>query len=384
MSSVVSEVKKLLYKLGIEPEDDKVDLVTDLLELEQKDAVLTGIRRSIDSMNNDIQIMLDRGLSEGDILNKIESCTKQMQNEYLGMSRQLIKSNAELFVDMLEEAKLEIEGGVKGIRSGGQIGKYMDGFDGINPGIYLFAAMPHAGKTTFIVNLALSTLFVNNDVDILFVSADDDFKKISKMLLACHSQQARKKVDRNLLTYDKETMGKIVRSYQYFVDITHAGRLNMVFRNTVKDYNDLEREIQKLCSRSKNPIVITDGISNISIPQNERVPHGERFEYCPNKLHELCNMYDIPIISTYEINKEGMKNSKPTMADVKGSGKWIFNASAITLIYSEDEESFPSDPGTKNIVFDTVKSKFDDTVGISKWMIVKDTAVIKRRLNSYE
>ena len=261
--------------------------------------------------------------------------------------------------------------------------------EGLESGLFLFAGEPNCGKSGLAMELTLR--YASNPANKLiglYFSLDDTSDKIIPRLLASHAQllgqeapgvpisvfskparylEKLKAMDlesdeaavyysylydditaggtliADNLNKDPDTFETSVRyrayswlketvSYFYLVDGTtiHTGEELIDFCKRFKDYVQLDTG-----DTDYNIIVCVDSFSDIKWSDRKFNTDKELNDYTSSRMKTLA-VEDLkcPVFGTIHLRKVD-QNKRPTIADIKESGRWAYEANLIWLLYND-------------------------------------------------
>lgn len=261
--------------------------------------------------------------------------------------------------------------------------------EGLESGLFLFAGEPNCGKSALAMELTLR--YASNPVNKLiglYFSLDDTSDKIIPRLLASHAQLLGQESPgipisvfskparylEKLKTLDLDSDEAAVYYSYLYDDITAGGTL--IADNLNEDPDTFEtstryrayswlkettsyfhlvdgttirtgEELIDFCKRFKNYVqldtgdtdynllVCIDSFSDIFWANRKFSTDKELNDYTSSRMKMLAvEELKCPIFGTIHLRKVD-QNKRPTIADIKESGRWAYEASLIWLLYND-------------------------------------------------
>jgi len=227
--------------------------------------------------------------------------------------------------------------------------------DGLQPGFYLIGAESNIGKTAVLTNLCLDLLETNPDVQVLYFSLDDNRIYTTYRLLSIKTQFHINDVRKKQVDVIRKIGLDNARSE--IIDLVRNQRLILKDISHVTHIDHIEAEIKKVADQSKL-VVFIDGLYNLDVTASKNI-REENIERA-KKVKVLVDTYRIPIITTGELRKKSKEENKdktPTMHDVMETGKFVYNANIVWMLYGKAEELKSATP---TLTLEYVKNKLSD------------------------
>ena len=264
--------------------------------------------------------------------------------------------------------------------------------EGLESGLFLFAAEPNIGKSALLLELALQyAANPDNKLFCLYISLDDTVDKLIPRLLASHASLAigdntgapidlfskPSRYVEKLETADPDSdMARIYYSYLY-EDISLGGAINPDYigvkpesleqfpdsvrtkaykwLHSTEDYFmivdgttvsngeqliDCCKKVQQyvrevMADPEYNIIVAIDSLSDIQW-ENKRLNNDKELnDYTSKKIKQLAvEELKCAIFGSIHLRKIDQKK-RPTIADVKESGRWAYEANVVFVLHND-------------------------------------------------
>ena len=236
--------------------------------------------------------------------------------------------------------------GILGYKLGDQFKGLMNKLDGIQPGMYLLGAISNVGKTSWLLNLCKSLTENNENVQVLFFSIDDNFRKIYFRLLAIETIREINYVSNigQSITYNK-AMPEAERKKE--LTLMESGKSNLdelLNHFTLLDEVDgnsleyIEQTIETVYAANSRLVVVVDNFHKIRTPSSGAKEPRNRFTLLSEEMKRITNRFDIPILMTVELRKLN-GNSPPTVDDLKDTVDLHYDSDVVFLLHSDAERN---------------------------------------------
>ena len=260
--------------------------------------------------------------------------------------------------------------------------------DGIQSGMYLVGAIANVGKTTWLLNLSKALIKENENLQVIFFSIDDHFKKIYFRLLAMEAD-----TEINIVA----NIGEKIHKNQGLTEsqrISHMKNFNRSKDKTDKlleklilldetDGNSLDfikSVTEKACLRNDRTVVVVDNFHKIRTP-NTKTDARARFTHLSEEMKALSNKFDIPLLMTVELRKLNHPGA-PSPDDLKDTVDLHYDCDVTFMLHSEAERKEDSDKykmlnGKKYPIIDVhiQKNKISDFKGKIEYVLIPEKAL---------
>lgn len=216
-------------------------------------------------------------------------------------------------------------------------------------GYYIFAAAPNVGKTLMMINTAKDLLLDRRKI--IYITLDDSAEMVASRFMACLLASIEKGESKRIAIYnmqyvqytpEKETARQYI--FQEFTKLCDSGLLKIY---DAKDCSSIEEINLKIKAEvTEDTVVFVDGMLLTKTPVHYRT-EIEKNEFRANEIKGMAVKYNIPIITSNELVKDSSRNENelPKMDDIKGTGRFAFNANFIVLLWQLEKDREKSDGG---------------------------------------
>lgn len=214
----------------------------------------------------------------------------------------------------------------------------------LNSGLYVLAARPGMGKTTFALNVAEH---VAKDGPVLFVSLEMDLEQIaakrlgraagissSALMMGTLTEEERGRAAEHAARLAKATLTANRMSDATVDDIAHMARKEKGLRLVVIDYFGLIKTSEKRASRY-------EAMTDIS-----------------GQLKALARALHVPVLCLAQLNRENMRrtDNRPKLSDLRDTGALEQDADGVIFLhrpdYYGDESPDPWAPAPMQIILE--------------------------------
>lgn len=235
-----------------------------------------------------------------------------------------------------------------------------------------FTAAPNAGKSALLMNLAVGIL-ENNDPSkfmCLYWTIDDNKRTLYDKLISILSSKEIYKV--NALSEQSDEVKKDIHKAIQKVDkwIRYDLCLSVKDSDIGKSGDDCKNWVLSMQDKfpEKTMVLFIDNFANMTGHKGEELADEH---YNIEILHELRVKYNVAVISSFEVNKEGSEG-RLTNKSQRGSQKKQFRATLSFNVYNElGEAQNAGRTNAKNVWFDKIGDKYP----------IIETTVSKNKLN---
>lgn len=256
--------------------------------------------------------------------------------------------------------------GILGYKLSEKFKNIMYKLDGIQPGMYLLGAISNVGKTSLLLNLTKDLVEQNKEVQILFFSIDDNFRKIYFRLLA---MEAKKEINyvSNIgqnIRFRKDLSEKEKKERLKEIDQAKGRVDKLLERFTLLDEVDgnsldfIHNTIEQAYKINPKLIVVVDNFHKIRVPSKSGVDAKSKFTYLSEGMKEITNTFDIPVLMTVELRKLN-GTAKPSPDDLKDTVDLHYDSDVVFMLHSEYERNKDTN---KYVVIDGVTCPVIDLI----------------------
>lgn len=200
----------------------------------------------------------------------------------------------------------------------------------LREGMYVLAARPGRGKTTFAVNIAQRVLKQGKRV--LFITLEMSREQLTSRFMA---------IKMGKLTASQILQNDFPENMTDEVTTTLCEVSNYPLLFNRKSVLDI-KEIQFLAKQTKAELVVIDYLGLMQHRDGGRSLY-ERVTATSNAIKRMARSLGIPVLCLVQLNREveGRKNEPPRMSDLRDSGAIEQDADAILLLHSYELEEIP-------------------------------------------
>lgn len=241
--------------------------------------------------------------------------------------------------------------------------KYKTGFfelDKVTDGLHeqeftIIAARPGLGKTSIALNIAEN--ISKKGVITYFCSLEMSKKQLGNRLISSRTNIDSHRIRSGWL--ESEDFQKIV------IAMDELSKLKLLIDTQSKTVQDIEIKAYELKEKQNIGLIIIDYLQLLKSKNKFNIREQEVAEIS-RKLKLLSRDLNIPVIALCQLNRESLKRTRPTNADLRESGSLEQDADNIIFIYADDEEREKKVVETEIIVSKqrngptgTIKLKYD-------------------------
>ena len=241
--------------------------------------------------------------------------------------------------------------------------KYHTGFfelDKVTDGLHeqeltLLAARPGVGKTALALNIAEN--ISKKGVSTYFVSLEMSKKQLGNRLISSKTGIDSHRIRSGWL--QEEDFELISQA------TTELAGLKMIIDSKSTTIQEIELMAHELKEKKDIGLIIIDYLQLLKSKNKFNIREQEVADIS-RKLKLLSKDLNIPIIALCQLNRESLKRTRPTNADLRESGSLEQDADNIIFIYADDEELTKKVVETELIISKqrngptgTIKIKFD-------------------------
>ncbi len=212
-------------------------------------------------------------------------------------------------------------------------------FDGLQPGLYLFAGKEQTAKSMLM--LILTTVISKHDKDlcVLYFSLDDSFNFTYYRLLSFHSgitinnMAAQQRYLRNIK--DKSIYENEIRKINNAVDVTEKQLKKFILMDSVDGtgLSFIEETISEFSHTHKqNRFVVV--IDNFNHVKTEIANGYHHYTALSRAIKSISVKYNIPLLMATELHKL-YHFGRPTIDDLKETGALQYDADVVCLLHND-------------------------------------------------
>jgi replicative DNA helicase len=194
--------------------------------------------------------------------------------------------------------------------------------------VVVVAALPSAGKSSFVLQLAVN--IAKQNIPVAFVSGEMSDKENGLRLLS----QAAKVINLNSATHIGENEHKYLTKWA-----DELKQLPIYFDSKTSDLQSIGRSLRLLVEQMGVKVLVIDYIQLFKTSRYDRTSRTERIAECSQEVKRIAMEYGIAVIEVAQFNREGAKSLKTSMFDLEGSGQLEKDASLVFIIDRDENSS---------------------------------------------
>ena len=250
--------------------------------------------------------------------------------------------------------------------------------EGLEEGLYVFAGESNSGKTAIATNLVWNICqHKDNHLFGIYYSLDDNKDEVIPRLIAMNQEipiavasKPKRYLDYVEATKESQDTDELITRAEYIdmlqkrkeglAELKKANQQFMVVDkekiHNVEELIDHARKVQtyvKSFDPKNNIIIVIDSIADLVVDTRKFNTDRERIDYISQTIKKAANIdLKIPIFGTYHLRKLN-HSGRPTLDDVKESGRLVYEASMVFLVFNDVSKNkeganiFYSDPYTE-------------------------------------
>lgn len=245
--------------------------------------------------------------------------------------------------------------------------------DGLQAGFYIIAADSSVGKTAFLTNLCLDLINTNPEVDVVYLSLDDNklytVYRFLSIMTQFHINDVRKKCP------DPNNQNTLEAKREFLIQLAEKGRLAIYDQADVWRVDQIE-ELLKSLGDTKNLVLFIDGLYNLEVDSSNQGIRVENIERAKS-IKAIVDKYLIPVVSTGELRKKGQNekiDKESTYHDIMETGKFVYNANVVWLLSIKNRDINIEEP-IINLRF--AKNKLSDFRGAQELRFKRATGTME-------
>ena len=306
-------------------DEDYARVVSDYAKMRKIQELANVISERITSGSRDVQGVL------ADALERFKGVTSTIE-------RGRCLSSHEAMLDFIDQLSDRTQGKRNVVPSGYPQLDALLGVGFLNSGLYIIAARPGVGKTTFALNVAEK--IAEQGENILFVSLEMSAEQISAKRVSRASGIATNKLSMSSSLSDEELSLAAEEASRLSQNGFYINR--GVGHVTVAEIGIMARSYENLTA------VVVDYLGLIRSTE-----HGSRYEQVTQisaDLKRLAVSLKVPVIALSQLSRasEQRQDKRPSLADLRDSGSIEQDADGVLLLfrpdYYDDTDSEKSEP----------------------------------------
>ena len=194
--------------------------------------------------------------------------------------------------------------------------------------VTIIAAGPGTGKTAFAMNAAVNVAKTGGKV--LLVSREMNRIQCAKRVIA------------NMATVEAELLrdGRNMTEDAWLgmADaISKSRTLDIKINDRISTIQELSNRVRRLREKNEIDLLIVDYLQLLQSSKRHESRRHE-VEYVSRQLKVISLDLDIPVIALAQLSREGRRNGRPKLHDLRESGAIEQDADNVIFLYDPDEE----------------------------------------------
>ena len=232
--------------------------------------------------------------------------------------------------------------------------------EGMEEGLYIFAGESNSGKTAVVTNLVWNLCQrEENRLFGIYYSLDDNTNEVIPRLIAMNQEipisvasKPKRYMDFLEETKNAEDPEILERRelYIHWLEKRETGlrqlreaneKFLIVDKERIHNLEELLDHAKKvqLYVKSFNPgnniVIAIDSIADLTVDSRKFNTDRERIDYISQTIKRAANIdLKVPVLGTYHLRKLN-HNGRPTLDDVKESGRLVYEASMVFLVFND-------------------------------------------------
>lgn len=241
---------------------------------------------------------------------------------------QVVREYETAYHEIVEKGNYEYTPGIK--MPWRKLSYALNGFDS---DVYIVAARPGVGKTSFALNF--SRFWLDNDYKVVFNSVDMSPKGFVKRVLSEKSRISSRQMQFAKSTDFKADIAKIKAELAWMKELENTGNFKVLKEY---DIDALRASVTILKDQGKIDVLIVDYLQLMNCRDAARMGNTAKATYISNTLHSMAVELGLPILCLSQLNRENTKEGgrEPQLSDLRDSGAIEQDAAAVMLLYRDD------------------------------------------------
>jgi len=335
MNNLALATERYWIENGVDTEKPEFKDMLELLKMSKEDSDHEELRKEF----RQFKLSLNLGNDGEDIATSIAFLKEKMMY-FVGELNRLTKKQSKTDMDCVEEIIEDVQKDRENNYNLDCVGlpTLHKASNGYQPGYYIFSGRANVGKTAIMQNISYNLLSANKDLICLYFSFDDLKINIIKRYISLQSAymgltNATPIYEVGFKQKDKAKYNTQIKAITGIKEHIGKSRLKVYDVTDMTGFDGVEEKIREYQRKDKKIIVCIDGLLNTEAPKSERT-NFDKDEWRANITDYIANFYGIPVFTTHELKKTESKSI--VTEDLKGSGKFGFNAKFVILLTPED------------------------------------------------
>lgn len=241
---------------------------------------------------------------------------------------QVVKEYETAYHEIVEKGNYEYTPGIK--MPWRKLSYALNGFDS---DVYIIAARPGVGKTSFALNF--SRFWIDSGYKVVFNSVDMSPKGFVKRVLSEKTRISSRQMQ-FAKSYDfKADIEKIKGELNWLKELEKSGNFK-----ALKEYDidALKADVAILKDQGQIDVLIVDYLQLMSCRDAARIGSTAKATYISNTLHAMAVELNLPILCLSQLNRENTKDGgrEPQLSDLRDSGAIEQDAAAVMLLFRDE------------------------------------------------
>jgi len=359
MNNLALATERYWIENGVDTEKPEFKDMLELLKMSKEDSDHEELRKEF----RQFKLSLNLGNDGEDIATSIAFLKEKMMY-FVGELNRLTKKQSKTDMDCVEEIIEDVQKDRENNYNLDCVGlpTLHKASNGYQPGYYIFSGRANVGKTAIMQNISYNLLSANKDLICLYFSFDDLKINIIKRYISLQSAymgltNATPIYEVGFKQKDKAKYNTQIKAITGIKEHIGKSRLKVYDVTDMTGFDGVEEKIREYQRKDKKIIVCIDGLLNTEAPKSERT-NFDKDEWRANITDYIANFYGIPVFTTHELKKTESKSI--VTEDLKGSGKFGFNAKFVILLTPEDTTD---EAKNKTVIANISKNKMSHIKG---------------------
>lgn len=210
--------------------------------------------------------------------------------------------------------------------------------NGLNPGLYILAAVPSAGKTTFVKQIADTVVERHGDAACLFVSLEQSKEELRIKTISRLSGIENRDLQRGRLDIRSDGWKQVVEAKNTFASF--AGRLQVLEgdRLTTVDRIRLAALQLRQKTQASRLIIIVDYLQ--IVPADETFGDTrQKVNFVISELRRIGRDLDAPVLAISSINRASYAGQSGKIDVFKESGELEYSADVAFVMVADPDKA---------------------------------------------
>jgi len=208
--------------------------------------------------------------------------------------------------------------------------------NGLNPGLYILAAVPSAGKTTFAKQIADTVVEKHSDVACLFVSLEQSKEELRIKTISRLSGIENRDLQRGRLDVNSEGWGRVVEAKDTFASF--AGRLQVLEGDRMTTVDRIRLAALQLRQKTQagRLLIVVDYLQ--IIPADDGFGDiRQKVNFVISELRRIGRDLDAPVLAISSINRASYAGQAGKIDVFKESGELEYSADVAFVMVGDKE-----------------------------------------------